>query len=124
MARTALAIQQPPGAYPALPLGALAAQLTFAASTGTPNFDGFVSTGREVLVCYNSGGAPATVTVHSVADALQRTGDITSYSVPAGAWAILGPFYQSGWKQSDGTIWVDTSATTLQLAVVRLPSIP
>lgn len=126
MARTPIAIQSPPGAYPILPLTALQAQLLFAASdaSAAPNGNSFVSTGRELLLVYNSAGAPGTVTVASVADALQRTGDITTYSVPAGAWAMLGPFSQTGWKQSDGTVYVNTSATTMQVAVVRLPSIP
>jgi hypothetical protein len=123
MARTALAIQQPPGAYPILPLGALAAALTFAASDNA-NGNSFVSTGREVLVAQNTAGTAGTVTIASVADALQRTGDITAYSIPAAGFAVLGPFYQSGWKQADGTVWVNTSASTVQLAVVRLPSIP
>lgn len=126
MARTPIAIQSPPGSYPILPLTALQAQLLFAASdaSAAPNGNSFVSTGREMLFLYNSGGAPATVTITSVPDSLQRTGDITTYSVPNGAWAMLGPFGQTGWKQSDGTVYVNTSATTLQVAVVRLPSVP
>lgn len=123
MARTALTIQQPPGSYPALPLGALAAQLTFAAGDNG-NGNSFVSTGRELLLVQNTAGAPGTVTITSVADNLQRTGNITAYSVPAGGFAMLGPFQQAGWKQSDGTIYVDCSAATMTFAVVRLPSVP
>ena len=122
MARTALPIVTPPGSYPALPLAALAAALTFTAADAT-NFNNFPSTGREALVIQNTGAGAGTITVHSVSDSLKRTGDITAYSVPAAGFAILGPFSQAGWLQSDGTIWVDASATTMLLAVVRLPSI-
>lgn len=123
MARTAIAIQTPPGSYPVLPLGALAAQLTFAASDNV-NGNSFVSTGRELLLIQNTAGVAGTITVTSVADSLQRTGDITTYSIPASGFAMLGPFGQTGWKQTDGTVYVNTSASTVNVAVVRLPSVP
>jgi len=123
MSRTAITPQSPPGPYPSLPLGAGAADVTFTAADAV-NFNNFVSTGRELLLVNNPSGSAYTVTVHSVADPLGRTGDITTYSVGAGKTSMLGPFLQPGWLQSDGTVWVDASNAALLLAVVRLPSVP
>ncbi|MGH2512362.1 MAG: hypothetical protein ACRDGQ_06720 [Candidatus Limnocylindrales bacterium] len=122
MSRTALPIVNPPGPYPALPLGALAAGYVYTAADISNN-NSFVSTGRELLAIQNTAGTAGTITVHSVADNLNRTGDITTYSIPASGFALLGPFNQPGWQQSDGTVWVDASAVTVLLAVIRLPAI-
>jgi hypothetical protein len=123
MPRTALTPQSPPGSYPALPLGAGTADIAFTAADAT-NFNSFVSTGRELLLVNNPSASAYTVTVHSVADPLKRTGDITTYSVAAGKVSMLGPFLQSGWLQSDGTVWVDGSNAALLFAVLRLPAVP
>lgn len=124
MAATALPIITPIGSYPTLPLGATGADFAFtAADAGSGN--SFVSTGRELLLAQNASGATAyTVTVSSVADDLQRTGDITAYSVGAGKFSMFGPFGQPGWKQSDGTVHVTASNANVKFAVVRLPSVP
>ena len=123
MAATALPIIAPLGSYPALPIAALGADFVFtAADSGAGN--SFVSTGRELLLVQNSGGSAYTVTISSVADNLQRTGDITTYSVGAGLFSMFGPFSQSGWKQTDGTVHVTASNAAILFAVVRLPSVP
>lgn len=84
------------------------------------NFNSTPATGKEVLVVQNSGAAPYTVTVHSVADQLGRTGDITTFSIAAGAIAWLGPFPVTGWKQSDGTLWFDGSNVALKFSVIQV----
>lgn len=122
MARTALPIISPLGSYPALPLGAGSAAFVFTAPDAV-NFNSFVATGRELLLVNNT-GTTATITVHSVVDPSNRTGDITTYSVAGSTFAVLGPFKLPGWQQADGTIWVDCSAVGVTLAVVRLPSLP
>src|SRR5574337_796226 len=123
MARTALPIISALGSYPALPLSPGSAAFVFTAAD-TVNNNSFASTGREMLLIQNTAGTAGTVTVHSVADSLKRTGDINGYSVPATSFAEFGPFNQPGWLQSDGTVWVDGSAATILFAVVRLPSTP
>lgn len=123
MARTAIALTSPPGRYPALPLTADSAKIPLVAADNV-NGNSFTSTGRELLVINNPTAGALTVTVHSVADQYLRSGDITAYSIPAGETHVLGPFPGSGWKQSDGTIWVDYSATGLMVAVLTLPSMP
>lgn len=121
----ALPITTPPGGYPTLPLGALSAALAFTTADAVSNT--FVSTGRELLLVRNTGTGAQTVTVTSVADALNRSGDITTYSLPIGSvtpqFAVLGPFPQQGWKQTNGTIIVAASSTDIAFAVIRLPSV-
>jgi len=121
----ALPITTPPGGYPALPITALAAALTFTTADATSNT--FVSTGRELLLVQNVGAAAQTVTVTSVKDSLNRTGDITAYSLPIGSvtpqFAVLGPFPAAGWKQTNGTVIVAASSTDISFAVIRLPSV-
>jgi hypothetical protein len=95
----------------------------FTAADAT-NFNSFVSTGRELLLIQNSGASPYTVTVHSVVDSRNRTGDITAYSLAAGTFAVLGPFFIPGWLESDGTVWVDASNAAILFAVISPPSIP
>ncbi len=123
MTATALPIISPLGSYPSLPIAATGADFVFTAAD-VSNGNSFVSTGRELLLVQNSGASAYTVTITSVADSLSRTGDITTYSVGAGLFSMFGPFYQSGWKQSDGTVHVTASNAAVLLAVVRLPSVP
>lgn len=126
MARTTIAVVNPPGAYPALPLVALSAALAFTACD-VANGNASPSTGREILVVENTGAAPGTITVASAPDALGRTGDITTYSLPIGSvtpqFAVLGPFLTAGWRQADGNIYFNGSAATVFVAVIRLPSL-
>ena len=122
MARTALTAQVPLGSYPSLPLAALSAALTFAASDNA-NGNSVKSTGRELIVINNTDVGAQTVTITSRAvGPLNRTGDITTYSIPASGFAMLGPFAVNGWQQSDGNLYIDTSSANIKLAVIRLPA--
>lgn len=121
MARTTIVAQALLGPYPSLPLTADSADIVFANSDNA-NGNQVVSTGKEiVLVRNNSGGAAGTVTITSTVDELNRTGHITAYSLANGDIAMLGPFSEKGWKQSDGYLYIDTSAATMQLKVVKIP---
>lgn len=121
----ALPITTPLGGYPILPVVALSAAIAFTTADAVSNT--FVSTGRELLLVRNTGAVPRTVTVTSVADQINRTGDIAAYSLPIGSvtpqFAVLGPFPAQGWKQSDGTIVVAGSSVDIAFAVIRLPSV-
>jgi hypothetical protein len=123
LAVTALPIISPLGSYPTLPIAATAADFVFTAADAS-NGNSFVSTGRELVLVQNSGASAYTVTFTSVADGINRTGDITTYSVGAGLFSMFGPFSQSGWKQTAGTILVTASNAAVKFAVVRLPSVP
>ena len=98
-----------------------AADLTMAAAD-VGNGNQFASSGRDLLVAYNSGGSPYYVTVSSVADPYGRTGDITQYDVGAGEYAVFGPFKRPGWIQTDGYVYVDAENAAVYLGVVALPA--
>lgn len=123
MARTAITPQALPGAYPALPITAEARDLAWAAMSGSGGANGnqAVMTGREILVFRNDDAAPQTVTITSIADDKNRTGDITTYSIGIGEYAIFGPFAVAGWRQADGNIYFEASAATVFCAVLRIP---
>jgi hypothetical protein len=125
MARTAITPIVPPGKYPVLPLTALSAAFAFTAADNV-NGNQAPSTGREILLVRNTDAAPQTVTVSSSPDPLNRSGDITTYSLPIGSvtpqFAVLGPFPISGWKQPDGNLYFTASAATIAFAVIQLPA--
>lgn len=121
MARLALTVQEPPSAYPTLPLAANDADVTFTAA-GADFADGasFAMTGREILLVRNPTGGALTVSIDSVADSRRRTGDVTAYSIGAGEIAAFWINRTEGWRQSDGTLHFEGSATGLEFAVIRL----
>jgi hypothetical protein len=123
MARTAIAAFSPPGSKPVLPLGAGSAQLTGQAADAV-NFNSTPCTGREMVIVHNTDVGAQTVTFHSVADAFNRTGDITAYSIPAGKKAVFGPFRPSEWRQADGNLYIDASSANVLIDVVTLPGMP
>ncbi|MCL4528670.1 MAG: hypothetical protein M1282_04580 [Chloroflexi bacterium] len=121
MARTALTKYTALGAFPSLPLGALAADLTMAAADIT-NKNSCVATGNDLIIAYNSGLSPYTVTITSAASPnTKRTGDITTYSIAAGAISVFGPFSKNGWMQTDGNLYFEANNAAVKFAVVALP---
>lgn len=76
-------------------------------------------TGRELILAYNSDSGAHTVTFTSIADDLGRTGDITSYSVGAGEFALFGPFTLKGWQQSNGKVYFEANDATVKFLVIR-----
>ena len=103
--------------------GAGLADFTFAAGTITDG-DTFVCTGKELLVVKNTDAGPTTITITSVADEKNRTGDITTYSVGIGEYAIfpIGLTNSLGWKSTTGKVRITVSDADLKVAVLRLPS--
>jgi len=119
MARLALTEYVPVGGYPVLPVAANAADFAFA-EPGVPG-DGisFTLTGKEILLVFNSTAGALTVTINSVNDERNRSGDIAAYSVGANEYAAFGPFPTTGWRQSTGLLHAVGSAAGLKFAVVR-----
>lgn len=72
----------------------------------------------DIIVAHNTGGSPATVTITSTADALGRTGDITTYSLGAGEYAVFGKFQSQGWVQSDGNLYFEASSADVKFGVI------
>lgn len=122
MARTNIAVITPIGSFPTLPLTALQAEFVFTAGD-VANGNSSPMTGRELLLIQNTDAGAQTITVVSAPDAQGRSGDITTYSIPASHFAMLGPFTTVGWRQSSGKLFFNVSNANVKVAVVALPSI-
>jgi hypothetical protein len=118
MARASLTKTTALGAYGTY--SAAAAKLTMAAAN-VADMNQFTFGGEDLIVAHNTGGSPYTLTISSVADPYGRTQDITTYSIPAGEYAVFGPFKAPGWLQSDGKIYLAASNASVLLGVVKLP---
>jgi hypothetical protein len=122
MSRLALTVQNIIAKYPSLPLTANSADFTWtAAGASFADGAGFALTGKEVLLARNPTGGALTVTISSVVDPYIRTGDITTYSIGAGEYAVFPPFPKAGWAQADGKLYLAASAATVEFAVLKLP---
>jgi len=119
MARTTLTKTTPLGPYPSLPVAALALDVTMAAAD-TSNLNQILLDGPLLVLVQNTAGVSGTVTLTSAPDAQNRTGDIATYTVAAGGIAAFKIDQTSGWKQSDGFLYVQASATTMKLGAIRL----
>jgi len=120
MSQTALpAVNAIVGPYPAaLPVsaGALAVAMTAADAS---NGNSFVTTGTEILLVQNTDSSAHTFTISSVA-INGRTGDITTYSVPANsiaAFSFRGGL--QGWQQSNGNVNLAASSALIYFGVIR-----
>lgn len=116
---TVLAIQTMKG--PFATISANGADYTYAAGTITDG-DTFVCTGREILLVKNGTGTN-TITITSVVDEKNRSGDITTYSLGTGEFAAFGVGLtnQVGWKGATGVIRITVSSAEVTVAVLKLP---
>ena len=116
MTRTLLTKTAMQGPYPVLPVVATSLDLNLqAADVGNSN--SFAPSGDDILIVQNSGASPYTFTLSSAADALNRTGDITSYSLAAGVVSIFR-VKSMGWVQSDGKVYLAASNAAIKFAVI------
>lgn len=120
--RTAISAQTAKGPYVSTPVAADSLDYTYSASDNT-NGNYFVGTGRELVLVRNTAGGAGTITFTSVADSSNkfRKGDITTYSVGAGEFAMYWFGALPGWNQGSNQIYIDTSAATVTIAVIRIP---
>ena len=122
MARQTLTKIAPLGSYPSLPISANAADLAWTAADAA-NKEQFAPSGNDLVLVWNTDAVnPYTVTITSVKDEKNRTGDITAYSIGANEIACFGPFKQAGWQQTDGKIYMEASNAAVKYAVLALPS--
>jgi hypothetical protein len=84
------------------------------------NMNQFVASGKDLLVIHNSGGSQYTFTVTSVADSYGRTKDITTETIDAGVYKVVGPLEILGWQQSDGKIYLAGNNAAVKFGIVRL----
>ncbi len=115
MAQTLITPYVAPGQYPAAGL----VVVYTAADVANGNY--FPSTGRELLIAFNSGVSAYTVTVTSTPDTFGRTATITAESLAAGAYHIYGPLAKTGWADSSGHINIAASNALVLFAVIQIP---
>ncbi len=84
------------------------------------NMNQFVASGKDLLVIHNTGASQYTFTVTSAADAYGRTKDITTETIDAGVYKIVGPLELAGWQQSDGKVYLAASNAAVKFGIVRL----
>lgn len=121
MARTTLTKTTALGAYGDYSV-ANSADLTMTVAD-VSNKNQFVASSSDLVIAHNTGGSAYTITVTSSADPhYQRTGDITTYSLGAGEYAVFGPFKRPGWVQSDGYIYLEASNALVKFGVVVIPA--
>lgn len=120
-APTVITVQNILAPFAAVTAGA--ADFTVAAGTITDG-DTFQCTGMELLFVQNTDVGAQTITITSVVDEKNRTGDITTYSIGASEFAVftIGLTNAQGWKSSAGTVRITVSSANVKVAVLRLPA--
>ena len=94
----------------------------FVAPTVAADGINFIQTGREIVTVKNTHATTAfTFTLKSIADELNRLGDVGAYSLAAGesATIVINP---KGFKDSNGKILIVMSDVAVKVAVNRVPS--
>ena len=121
MARTTIIPQSLLGAYPIIPLTTGAADLGLTPKTGgVISYQAALTDSKTVVVVVNTDTADHNITFSSVADSLNRPGDIAAYVVVPGMVSIFGPFKTIGWANA-GFLNIDFDSDLLQIAVLNLP---
>lgn len=121
MARTTLTKTAALGAYGDYSVADSADLVMTAADVSNKNQ--FVASSRDLVIAHNTGGSAYTITVTSSDDPhYGRTGDIETYSLGAGEYAIFGAFRRPGWVQADGYVYLEASNASVKFGVVALPS--
>lgn len=118
MARTTITAKTALGAYGDYSV-ANAADFTFTAADASDK-NQVVATNNDLVLAYNSGGSPYTVTITSVDDPFGRSEDVSAYSLGAGEYAVFGPMKNLGWKQSDGYLYFEANNASVKFAVIAL----
>lgn len=120
MPRTTIAVQVPKGPYPTLQPAADALDMTLTACD-TVNKNQTPLSGALLLIAQNSHATtPYTITISSVADARNRTGDITTYSLAAGDIAMFLINQADGWLQADGNLYYEGSNAAVKFALLKI----
>ena len=107
-----------------MPLAPVADSLDniFVAPTVTTDGVSFVATGREIVTVKNThASSPFTFTLKSVADSLNRVGDIGPYTLAAGDSATI-LINGSGFTDTNGKVTIVMNDLTVKVAVNRVPT--
>jgi hypothetical protein len=118
MPRTALTVQTAKGPYP-VTVAANDLDFTFAASD-VANGNDYISSGREIILVQNINASPQTFTINTAPDQLNRTNNITAFSLGASEFAVFWPGNAFGFIQSDGKVWLNGAHIDIKWAIIRL----
>lgn len=121
MARAVITVQTPKGPYPTLQPAVNSLDIVFTAADAV-NFNECVwpsSSDKLLILARNSGAGARTLTISSSADTLNRTGDITAYSMGAGEYLAF-IVAKAGWQQTGAKLWLTAEHAEVLLAVLAL----
>ncbi len=119
MARTSITPIAVLGPYPTLQPAANALDIALTAADVANKNQAAVAGSRQLLLAFNSGATPHTVTITSIADEHSRSGDITAYSLGAGE-AMGFVLKQPGWRQADGKLYFEANDAEVKFAVINI----
>jgi hypothetical protein len=119
MARTSITPVALVGPYPTLPVSANALDIALTAADVANKNQAAQAGSRQLLVAFNSGATPHTVTITSAADDKNRTGDLSAYSVGAGELAAF-LMKSGGWRQSDSKLYFEADHAEIKFAVINI----
>ncbi len=87
----------------------------------TSDFNRFRLSGQELLLVRNVHGVTTySYTLHTVADPFGRTRDMTAHNILAGAVHCLARLPITGFRQSDGYVWISGNNSNIQFAVLDM----
>lgn len=119
MARTTLTRTTPLGPFPTLQPAADALDVTLTAADVVNN-NQILLDGPMLIIAHNSGASARTLTLTSLADPQNRTGDISAYSIGAGEVAAFKIDAYSGWRQTDGYLYLQANNAEVKIGAIRL----
>lgn len=119
MGRTTLTRTTPLGPYPALPVAADSMDVVMTGADIT-NSNQILLDGPMIVLAQNTDASARTVTLTSSPDPQNRSGDITSYSIAADEIAAFKIDQISGWRQSDGFLYLAANNALVKLGAIRL----
>ncbi len=119
MPRVTLTRTTPLGPYPTLQPAADALDLVMTAGDAS-QLNQFLLDGPGILVVQNTGVGARTFTITSVADGLNRTGDVTAFSMAAADISVFKIDNVAGWRQTDGYLYITPSHAEIKFGFIRL----
>lgn len=85
------------------------------------DFNRFRLSGQELLLIRNVHATITyTYTLHTVADPFGRAQDMTAHSLVAGAIHALAKLPLTGFRQSDGYVWISGNNANIQFCVLDM----
>lgn len=120
MPKTTINRIAPVGPYPAA-VAANSLDIAFTAAD-VANGNQVKLTGRELLLVKNGHAAdPHNFTIESVPDGCNREADITAYSLAAGEYAAFWLGSITGWRQTDGYLYLSADDASIMFAIITIP---